>query len=64
MIEQEGDILMAPTPSESQSAVTVMPGAAQRAYEPPVVLATFQKRDLADELPENLTPHIHSVQSS
>lgn len=63
MIEQEGDILMAPTPSESQSAAA-MPEAAQRAYEPPVVLATFQKRDLAEQLPENLTPHIHSVQSS
>ena len=33
-------------------------------YEPPVVLATFQKQDLAEDLPENLTPHIHAVQNS
>lgn len=34
------------------------------AYEPPAVLATFEKDDLSAELPENLTPHIHAVQNS
>jgi hypothetical protein len=33
-------------------------------YEPPVIVATFPKQDLAQELPENLTPHIHAVQNS
>lgn len=33
-------------------------------YEPPAVLATFDKDDLSAELPENLTPHIHAVQDS
>lgn len=37
---------------------------APRAYESPVMLATFQKQDLAQDLPENLTPHIHAVQNS
>lgn len=49
----------------SESQVTV--GGAREApcaYEPPLVFATFQKRDLAEELPENLTPHIHAVQAS
>jgi hypothetical protein len=33
-------------------------------YEAPVVLATFAKQDLAEELPENLAPHLHAVQNS
>ncbi len=49
----------------SGSQVTVSEGLeAPCAYEPPVVVATFQKQDLAEDLPENLTPHIHAVQSS
>lgn len=33
-------------------------------YDPPVVLATFAKADLVEDLPDDLTPHIHSVQDS
>ncbi|WP_280186360.1 MULTISPECIES: hypothetical protein [Nocardia] len=36
------------------------PGKALR----PTVLATFAKSELVDELPEVITPHIHSSQSS
>lgn len=36
----------------------------QEAYEAPAVVATFAKQDLADHLPENLTPHVHAVQNS
>lgn len=54
---------MAPTPSGSQAAAADK-REVQAAYEPPVVLATFQKQDLAEDLPENLTPHIHAVQNS
>ncbi len=55
--------MIASTPRGSQAAETSgldAPGT----YEPPVVLATFQKQDLAEDLPENLTPHIHAVQNS
>lgn len=54
---------MSSTPSGSQATA---PGRREdtKVYEPPVVLATFGKQDLAGDLPENLTPHIHSVQSS
>jgi hypothetical protein len=30
----------------------------------PTVLATFPKSELVDDLPETITPHIHSSQSS
>lgn len=33
-------------------------------YEPAIVVAAFGRSELADELPEVITPHIHSVQSS
>lgn len=33
-------------------------------YDPPVVLATFAKLDLVEDLPEDLTPHIHTIQNS
>jgi hypothetical protein len=61
--EQEGGTVMASTPSGPHTM------AADRlevptAYEPPVVFATFQKRELVEDLPENLTPHIHAVQNS
>lgn len=52
---------MVSTPSQVMSEEAQEAGGT---YEPPVVLATFQKQDLAEELPENLTPHIHAVQNS
>lgn len=54
---------MASTPRGSQPVAAGgldVPGT----YEPPVVLATFEKQALAEDLPENLTPHIHAVQNS
>uniref|UniRef100_UPI003F49774B hypothetical protein n=1 Tax=Pseudonocardia sp. CA-138482 TaxID=3240023 RepID=UPI003F49774B len=51
---------MVSVPDGSQAVVDDARGG----YEPPVVLATFQKHDLAEDLPENLTPHIHAVQQS
>lgn len=33
-------------------------------YTPPTVLAAFSRQELADQLPENIAPHIHSSQSS
>jgi hypothetical protein len=33
-------------------------------YEAPLVVASFPKGDLLDALPEDLTPHIHTVQDS
>jgi len=33
-------------------------------YEPPTVVATFSKESLARDFPEDLTPHIHTVQNS
>lgn len=50
--------MSSPTPID-QTSVTREP-----VYEPPVVLATFAKADLVKDLPENLTPHLHSVQNS
>lgn len=38
--------------------------ASESQYDPPVVLATFAKADLVGDLPDDLTPHIHSVQDS
>jgi hypothetical protein len=61
--EQEGGTAMASTPSGSHT-MAADSLEVPTAYEPPVVLATFQKRDLVEGLPENLTPHIHAVQNS
>lgn len=33
-------------------------------YESPAVIASFARSELAGELPEVITPHIHSSQSS
>ncbi|MGY1984294.1 hypothetical protein [Nocardia gipuzkoensis] len=33
-------------------------------YAPPIVVASFRRLELADELPEDIAPHIHSSQSS
>jgi hypothetical protein len=33
-------------------------------YEAPTVVATFAKADLLEELPEDLSPHIHTIQNS
>lgn len=54
---------MTVTPSGSPAAPTGK-REARDAYEPPVVLAAFRKQDLAEELPENLTPYLHAVQNS
>lgn len=43
---------------------TVIRSAGRSGYQPPVVVASFARSELADELPENITPHIHSSQSS
>ncbi|WP_019852746.1 hypothetical protein [Actinopolyspora mortivallis] len=32
--------------------------------ERPAVVATFSKEDLVNDLPEVVTPHIHTVQNS
>lgn len=47
-----------PAPVDRPSAASESP------YDPPVVLATFSKADLVEDLPEDLTPHIHTVQNS
>ena len=60
---KKADKVMAVTPSGSSAATTGKP-VARASYEPPVVLAVFPKGDLAGELPENLTPHLHAVQNS
>lgn len=54
---------MASTPGGSAAATTGKPET-RVSYEPPVVLATFRKEELAEQLPENLTPHLHAVQNS
>lgn len=33
-------------------------------YEPPRIVASFPKQELEQDLPENLTPHLHAVQAS
>lgn len=33
-------------------------------YESPAVIASFARSELAEDLPEVITPHIHSSQSS
>jgi hypothetical protein len=33
-------------------------------YEAPLVVAAFPKDDLLDALPEDLAPHIHTIQDS
>ncbi|MBF6339791.1 hypothetical protein IU450_28450 [Nocardia abscessus] len=38
--------------------------AAKGSYDPPVVVASFARTELADELPQIITPHIHTSQSS
>lgn len=40
------------------------PQNAAQQYEPPTVVATFSRSALAADLPEDLTPHMHAVQSS
>lgn len=45
-------------------ALTTAESETENGYEPPEVLATFPRQDLIDDLPENLTPHVHAVQSS
>lgn len=51
------------TSTESQGIASDRPDA-PGAYELPVVLATFPKQDLAEDIPENITPHIHTIQNS
>lgn len=38
--------------------------AATPGYEAPAVVAAFPREALEQELPENLSPHIHAVQNS
>lgn len=47
----------------SQSVPMSLP-ATPAAYEAPMVVATFSKAGLLDDLPEDLAPHIHTIQDS
>lgn len=44
--------------------VSQPPAAPEPPYDPPAVLATFAKSDLIEDLPEGLTPHIHTIVNS
>jgi hypothetical protein len=55
---------MASTPAGVQAVATSNGTEAVRGYEAPAVLAVFPKAGLVQDLPENLTPHIHTVQNS
>lgn len=35
-----------------------------RVYESPMIVASFAKDELTDQLPADITPHIHAVQNS
>ncbi|WP_156959415.1 hypothetical protein [Nocardia sp. BMG51109] len=43
---------------------SVVGSASSRRYYPPVVVASFARSELANQLPEIITPHIHTSQSS
>lgn len=50
--------------SENTTPATVRPHGGASDYERPMVVATFPKCDLANELPEDLAPHVHATQNS
>ena len=47
----------------SQQPPVTLP-AAHAPYEAPLVVASFPKGELLDALPEDLAPHIHTIQDS
>ncbi|MBB5157285.1 hypothetical protein [Saccharopolyspora phatthalungensis] len=50
--------------SQSTAPASDRPQNGAHGYERPTIVATFAKSDLADELPEDLTPHVHATQNS
>ncbi|MEU5847422.1 hypothetical protein [Saccharopolyspora shandongensis] len=50
--------------SQNTALTSTGPQPGAREYERLAVIATFPKRDLANELPEDLAPHVHATQNS